>query len=259
MSDSRSAGSLRVTFLGTGDPFGSGGRMQSAVLLDAGAAGSFLLDCGGTTLLALARAEIDPDTIDAVLISHFHGDHFGGVPLLLLDLVANRDGDRAIRPRPLTIAGPAGSEQRLREAMALFRWEEAFAAAERMDLLRFVELGPDQPGSVGPLRAEPFAAVHTPEALMFRLTLAGRTIAYSGDTAWTEAIVPLSAGADLFICQCYTFSLSQDTMLSHAELMAQRKRLSCRRIVLTHIGAELERHRGEAGELLAEDGMTVTL
>jgi ribonuclease BN (tRNA processing enzyme) len=259
MSDSRGEGPLRVTFLGTGDPFASGGRMQSAVLLDAGASGRFLLDCGATTLLALARAAIDPDTLAAVLISHFHGDHFGGLPFLVLDLAANRDGGRPPRPRPLTIAGPAGTEQRLREAMALFRWEEAFSAATRRDLLRFVVLRPGERPAIGPLQVKPFAAVHTPEALMFRLTLAGRTIAYSGDTAWTEAIVPLSAGADLFVCQCYTFSLPQQTMLSHTELMAQRERLSCRRIVLTHIGAELEGHRGESGETVAEDGMTVTL
>ncbi len=259
MSATSGAAALTVTFLGTGDPFASGGRMQSAVLLDAGSSGRVLLDCGATTLLALAHAAIDPDRIDAVLISHFHGDHFGGLPLLVLDLAANRGGGRPSRLRPLTIAGPAGTAQRLREAMALFRWEGAFTAAERRNLLRFGALRPGERTSIGPLQVEPFAAVHTPEALMFRLALAGRTIAYSGDTAWTEAIVPLSAGADLFICQCYTFSVPQQTMLSHAELLAQRDRLNCRRIVLTHIGAELERHRGEAAEPLAEDGMAIQL
>src|SRR5579885_3102923 len=140
MSETSGAGAPTVTFLGTGDPFASGGRMQSAVLLDAGATGRFLLDCGATSLLALARAAIDPDTIDAVLISHFHGDHFGGLPFLVLDLVANRDLGRPSRTRPLTIAGPTGTEQRLREAMRLFRWDAAFVAAQRRALLGFVEL-----------------------------------------------------------------------------------------------------------------------
>lgn len=257
-SNTNGDASPRVTFLGTGDPFASGGRMQSAVLLG-GAAGQVLLDCGATTLLGLQRHAIDPDTIDAVLISHFHGDHFGGLPFLVLDRVANRDGAPSSGPRALTIAGPAGTEQRLREAMALFRWDDAFAAARRMKLLRFVPLRPGDHPSLGALQVEPFAAVHTPEALMFRLTLAERTIAYSGDTAWTEAILPLSADADLFICQTYTFSLPQQTMLSHAELMAQRPRLTCRRLILTHIGAELEQHRGEVRERIAEDGMTIGL
>jgi ribonuclease BN (tRNA processing enzyme) len=232
--------------------------MQSAVLLG-GAAGHILLDCGATILLGLERLAIDPDTIDAVLISHFHGDHFGGLPFVVLDRVASRDGAPASRPRPLTIAGPAGTEQRLREAMALFRWDDAFAAARHMNLLQFITLRPGVHADVGALQVEPFAALHTPEALMFRLTFAERSIAYSGDTAWTEAILPLSADADLFICQTYTFSLPQQTMLSHAELMAQRPRLSCRRIILTHIGAEMEQHRGEARELVAEDGTTISL
>lgn len=251
--------SVRVTVLGSGDPFASGGRMQSAVLLDGAAAGRYLIDCGATVLLGLARSAIDPDTIDAVLISHFHGDHFGGLPLLVLALAANRDRARPPRTRPLTIAGPVGTAQRLHEAMALFRWDDALAAVHERNLLRFVELRPQQHAVAAALQIEPFAAVHTPEALMFRLTLAGRTIAYSGDTAWTEAIVPLSAGADLFICQTYTFSSPQQTMLSHAELMAQRGRLRCKQVLLTHIGAEMQRHRDEAGELVAEDGMTLHL
>jgi hypothetical protein len=60
---------LRLTFLGTGDPFGTGGRFQSAILLD-GAHGRYLLDCGATTPLALARAGIDPNTIDGIIITH---------------------------------------------------------------------------------------------------------------------------------------------------------------------------------------------
>ncbi|HLZ68374.1 MAG TPA: MBL fold metallo-hydrolase [Dehalococcoidia bacterium] len=256
----RSAG-LRVIFLGTGDPFASGGRLQSAILIDAGAGGRFLLDCGATTLVALARAGIDPDSIDGVLLSHFHGDHAGGLPLLLLDLVANREGDgaRPPRARPLTIAGPEGTEEFLREALALFRWSGALEAAHAAGALRFVTLVTGSGSTIDALRVLPFAAVHTPEALMFRLTLAGRTLAYSGDTAWTEAILPLCMDADLFICQTYTFALPQRTMLSHAELMARRSRLSCRRLVLVHIGAEMQRHLAEAGARVAEDGMTIDL
>ncbi len=252
---------LRVTFLGTGDPFASGGRLQSAIMLDAGAHGRFLVDCGATTLVALQRAGIDPDTIDGVLLSHFHGDHAGGLPLFVLEMIANREGDAARPPRarPLTIAGPAGTEQWLREAMTLFRWPEALATARSARLLRFIDLVAGVTVSAGALRIEPFAAVHTPEALMLRLTLAGRTLACSGDTAWTEAILPLCTDADLFICQTCTFALPQRTMLSHAQLMAQRDRLSCRRLVLVHIGAEMQRHLSAAAAPVAEDGMTIEL
>ena len=105
---------LRLTFLGSGDAFGSGGRLQTCMLVESDGH-RWLLDCGATSLVALRRAGIDPATIDAILISHLHGDHFGGVPFVLLD------GQFRRGVRPLVVAGPAGVEARVAAAMeALF-------------------------------------------------------------------------------------------------------------------------------------------
>ena len=82
-----------VVFVGTGDAFGSGGRRNSAILVRDGC-GSLLLDCGPTTLGGLKSLGIDPREIDAIAISHFHGDHAAGVPFLLIDYqFENRRGD----------------------------------------------------------------------------------------------------------------------------------------------------------------------
>jgi len=97
---------LRLTFLGSGDAFGSGGRLQTCMLLESDGR-RWLLDCGATSLVGLRGAGIDPSSIDAVLISHLHGDHFGGVPFLLLDGQFRRGA------RPLTVAGPRGVEARV--------------------------------------------------------------------------------------------------------------------------------------------------
>jgi ribonuclease BN (tRNA processing enzyme) len=96
---------LTLTFLGSGDAFGSGGRLQTCMLLESDGR-RWLLDCGATSLVALRRAGVDPATIDAILISHLHGDHFGGVPFVLLDGQFRRGA------RPLVIAGPRGVEAR---------------------------------------------------------------------------------------------------------------------------------------------------
>ena len=105
---------LTLTFLGSGDAFGSGGRLQTCMLLGA-TAGAGCWHCGATSLVALQAAGVDPATIDAILISHLHGDHFGGVPFVLLD------GQFRRGERPLTMAGPPGVEARVGAAMeALF-------------------------------------------------------------------------------------------------------------------------------------------
>ena len=76
---------------------------------------NFLIDCGASSLPALKRLGIARDDIDLILITHFHGDHFGGLPFFLLDAQFSRRG------RPLAIAGPQGIETRLKKVMeALF-------------------------------------------------------------------------------------------------------------------------------------------
>jgi ribonuclease BN (tRNA processing enzyme) len=77
---------LQVRFVGSGDAFGSGGRFQACILLHAPAQdGDVLLDCGASSLVALKQQRQDPNRIVLVLVSHLHGDHFGGLPFLILD------------------------------------------------------------------------------------------------------------------------------------------------------------------------------
>src|SRR5258705_1056304 len=105
---------MQVQFVGCGDALGSGGRFNTCFHIT-GERVNFLIDCGASSLPALKRLAIARDEIDLILITHFHGDHFAGLPFLLLDAQFTR------RTRPLTIAGPQGIEMRLTQVMeALF-------------------------------------------------------------------------------------------------------------------------------------------
>ena len=98
---------MRLTFLGTGDAFGSGGRLHTCFHLARGEA-SLLIDCGASAMIGIRRAGLDPNRIATILISHLHGDHFGGLPFFILDgqLVSRRT-------QPLTLVGPPGLAARL--------------------------------------------------------------------------------------------------------------------------------------------------
>src|SRR5580704_1530668 len=101
--------SVRLRFLGCGDAFASGGRLQACLQLE-GSGEPVLIDCGATALVSLKRERIDPASVGCVVLSHLHGDHFAGVPWLILD------GQFAGRERPLVIAGPPKTRERLQLA-----------------------------------------------------------------------------------------------------------------------------------------------
>ena len=247
------AGNVRLRFLGSGDNFGSGGRFQACIHVDAGTT-RFLIDCGASSLIAMKRAGIDSATIDTILISHLHGDHFGGIPFFILDaqLISRRE-------KPLTIAGPPGLTQRIREAMEVFYLGSS--SVERKFAIRYIEMIEDEMTKVGDLTVFPVRVIHGSGAPPFalRVECAGKIIAYSGDTEWTDALRTVAEGADLFICESYFFEKPMKNHINYRTLLAHRAELGCRRIILTHMGEDVLKRRGEIELEAAEDGMEVVL
>ena len=260
VSDQPASG-LRVQFLGTGGPLASGGRLQSAILIQSDR-GRYLLDCGMTALVSMARFHVDPGSIDAVLITHLHGDHYGGLPLLILEACITRHEGSTYPPRarPLLVAGPAETEARVRHALDLFGWRTQFAAMKDAGLLEFVPLEPRREAVIHGLTVTAFPVPHyTPEATALRIAVDGKTIAYSGDTGWTDTLLEIAADADLFICQTYTIDMPQWGMINYRTLEANRDRLTSKRRVLTHVGPQLQDRLAEANEEVASDGLVITL
>lgn len=242
---------MRVTFLGSGDAFGSGGRFQACLLVEA-AGRRILVDCGATSLVAMRRAGIDPNGIDAVVLSHLHGDHFGGVPFLVLDgqLVGRRR-------EPLVVAGPPGTPARVTAAMeALF---PGSSRAERPFRLDLVEIEPGRPSAFGPFTVTGREVLHPSGAppLALRVEAGGRSLAYSGDTAWTETLVEVAREADLFVCEAYFFSKRVPHHLDYETLAAHLPRIGARRVILTHMSADMLARAGGLPATAAEDGLTV--
>jgi len=211
------------------------------------------MDCGASSLIAMKRAGVDPGGIGAVLLSHLHGDHFGGVPFLILD------GQFSRRTRPLIIAGPPGTRARVEAAMeALFPGSTSVA---RRFAVEFVELPPRAVAAVGPVSVTGFPVEHASGAPPYALRVqwGGRVVAYSGDTEWTESLVEAASGADLFVCEAYTYETPRRYHLDFRTLAAHRERLGCRRLVLTHMGPEMLARRVESDAECAEDGLVIAL
>jgi ribonuclease BN (tRNA processing enzyme) len=241
-----------VQFVGSGDAFGSGGRLQACISLHA-ASTHVLVDCGTSSLIGLARLGLAPESIDAVLVSHLHGDHFGGIPFLVLDQQFAR------RERPLLLVGPTGLRDRVIQAMEVLF--PGSSQVQRRFELNTIELTDHVPTRVGALEITAYPVAHASGAPSygFRLVCEDKIVAYSGDTEWTDELIQLADGADLFICEAYVFERSVKYHLSYATLAAHRSLLGCKRLVLTHMSADMLSRRDDVDAELAEDGLTLTI
>ena len=246
---------MKLTIAGSGDAFGSGGRLNTCFFLET-AKGALLVDCGASSMSALNARQIDTNRIDGIVLSHLHGDHFGGLPFLLLNaqFLARRD-------KPLLIAGPPGTRERVDALL-----EACFPKAKTGIKWRFQWQVQEIPVAVPTevlghtvLSAE---VVHQSGAPSTALRLSdGETLfAYSGDTEWTDALLGVAREADLFICECYGFAGKLTGHLSWEILKPRLAELKARRIMLTHMNptmlARLDQVR-TGGVLLAEDGLAM--
>jgi ribonuclease BN (tRNA processing enzyme) len=247
---------MKLTVIGCSDAFGSGGRYQSCYLLDT-SNGRLMLDCGVTSPLALKRAGIKLSSIDAIVISHCHGDHFGGLPFLFLDRMFMERGTK-----PFEIYGPPGIERRTKDLLeALY---PSIGSLPRSFDIVYREL---EPGRTSAWRGVGIAA-HEVEhfsgspSLALALSDSEKRFSFSGDSGWCEGVIEAGRGADLYLIECTTFSTKTAMHLDYLTLASKFDKIGAKRYLLTHMSAEmLDASHGIDTKLciLAEDGLSIEI
>ena len=247
--------SVQIQFIGSGDAFGSGGRFQSCFLLT-DSRGRIAIDFGATSLIGLQRQGIHPASLDLIIVSHLHGDHFSGLPFLLLYLQKQPQS-----PTPLILAGPPGFVTALKKlflAMYPHSWQDEWSFP-----LQLIEIEPKQPVTLAGRTITTVEVAHAEGigiSTGIRVACDAKIIAYSGDTSWTEELVQLAKDSDLFICECNFLSENgSSSHLDYATLKKNVSRLHSRRLILTHLGDDALQHREHFQHEIAEDNTIITL
>ena len=247
---------MKLTVVGCGDAFGSGGRLQTCFHV-AAPEEEFLIDCGATSLIGMQHLGLDPERVSSIFISHLHGDHFSG---LVWWMIHAHHVTR--RTRALTITGPVGTEERfVTAAEALF---PGSATVKRRFDLRFIEYTQGKAIEVGGVRVTPYEVRHPSGAPPYalRIETGGKTVSFSGDTEWVENLVEAATGANLFIDECFGYDKPLGFHMTWREIEKQLDRLGAKRVLLTHMNTEMLANRDQVRDprvLVAEDGMVIDI
>lgn len=242
---------VKLTVIGCGDAFASGGLHHTCFCVQT-AKGCFLIDCGSSAVHSLKLQNISLNKIDTILITHFHGDHYGGVPFLLLEMAVYG------RKRPLTIVTPPGGRENISALLnLLYRGSDVMAKLN----VQFVEYQSGEELAVNYITLKAFPVIHTPEALPhgLRITVDDKVISYSGDTEWTDRLFDLSQHADLFICECNFYSTQVKKHMNYLTLKTKLPLLQCEKLLLTHFDTEMLQNMRNVVVPCAREGMVIKL
>jgi ribonuclease Z len=206
-------GELRVTVLGSGNPWPTKAQASASILVEVGNPERDLLvfDLGTGSVANYASLKLPVNLLDKVFFSHLHADHTADLITLSgsLSKVGRADG-------PVRVWGPSGTEPRLgtrhfvegiQEALA---WDTAAGNGHiNPDSMRIevTEFDFSQTGVVyerNGVTVTSFPVVHALSGSVgYRLDFAGLSFVYSGDTCAAWPLVRASEGVDLLIHECF--------------------------------------------------------
>lgn len=203
---------VRVTILGSGDPFVKKCQASASVLVEVGnpEGDFFFFDLGSGSLANFNGLGLPVTSTTKVFLSHLHADHVGDMPTLLWSLA------KAGRRDPVEVWGPAGEEGHL-GTLAYAQHLEAAHAWDMKSLnghpgqsgarMITTEVPYDRPEVVyqrNGVTITSFPVIHIHNgAVGYRLDYAGRSFVFSGDTRPCRHLVEACDGADLLVHETF--------------------------------------------------------
>jgi ribonuclease BN (tRNA processing enzyme) len=200
----------------------------------------------------MKRAGFNPERLDAIFLSHLHGDHFGGIPFFFIEyLYANP------RRHPLHVAGPPGTQERVCELFRLMYGGNA--TPKELPPTQFHTLHPGKSAVIETIEVFPFQVPHQIQEISLGLKVIcdQKQILFSGDSAWTDLFVKYARGVDLFLCECSFYDTGPGKHINYLTLKQNAARLECKKLMLVHLGEAMLSRNKELEMTVAKDGMMI--
>jgi ribonuclease BN (tRNA processing enzyme) len=235
-----------LTCIGTGTAVPEPDRVCSGYLLEVDGL-RILLDCGGGVVHSMARLGVRWQEITHLLLTHFHNDHIGDVPLLFFGW---KHGMRPGRSQPLTIIGPKGTRKLISRMADIFGGHLEEPGFE----IHWQEIDGDHDMRLSDaVRLSATRTKHTDHSVAWRVEADGRSFCYTGDTGMDRELAIFAQSADTLLMECsLPDGESMPTHLTPTGVADMARIALPKRLLLTHIYPQLG--RDAVGGLVREAG-----
>ncbi len=213
--------------LGSGNAFNIDGRGHTSFLLDH----KILIDCGATTLLRIQEFQVDISPLKGILITHFHGDHFSGIPFLLIyfKYILNRT-------EPLFLIGPQGLKVKFQYLMEINYPDIQFPFS-----IEFLELNKFDSINFEGYQIKSHPITHKTESIGYQILDNKHSFAFSGDTILNNEVFELFKNIDVGILELSLWQNPHQVIahVSLEELIQFRDQIKVKQLYLNHLTNEL--------------------
>lgn len=224
---------MKIIFLGAGEAFDVNVPNNSHLIETEKT--KLLLDCGLTAAPQMWKFNPDQSFLDAVYISHWHADHYFGLPGLLLRMW---EGGEAGRTRPLTIISRRGFKEQFEKLMdlAYLGFKDKFKFETKI-----VEVDEGEKTKFNDLELSFSKTVHSGENLAVKISNGEKTMAYSGDGSPVSG-TDFYKNLDLLILETYLY---EKEIIGHSSIIsaikfAEENDVKC--LALTHINRDFRKN-----------------
>jgi len=244
---------MKIDFCGVGEAFDEHHTNTSILAtLPGRPLHQVLLDCGFSAPSPFWRISPDPLALDAVWISHFHGDHFLGLPQLLLRMFESN------RQKPFTVIGQKGVRELVVNALELaypgILQKMAFT-------IEAVEVNAGQTFEASGFKGAVAPSIHSIPCLALRLESESGSVFYSGDGRPSEDSRRLAKGCDLIIQETFTIDEPLPGHAAITEAIAFAKKADARYLALIHLNRKIRCEKTDQVKALLgrSDGLATVL